>query len=148
MNARKYVCVEFNELTNERLLDFCRYNNIEVKSHPDYPDDFDFHVTIIFSENESNLPNVEFRLQPFTLYPEKLDAFGEDGSCLVLRILKTKPLMDLRCTIERSGLTDKWPEYSPHCTLTYGFDDKSRLNKIMLPTFPLTVTKMKIKDIK
>lgn len=126
-----------------RLMEYCKDNGIDMSKNDKYGK-FHFHITLMYSENAVEYPQMDFRVKPFKVTPEKFDLFGEENDCLVMRLLRTKEIAELRELIERTGMKDKWPEYKPHMTLSYSFDDATKLTKLPYPTFPLVVAGLKI----
>ena len=146
MISRKFACVYFDDLTNQRLLKYCHENGIDMSKN-DKHGKFFFHVTLMYSENSIEFPEIDFKVKPFTVHIEKFELFGEKQDCLVMKLMRTKELVELRDVIERTGLRDKWPEYKPHMTLSYACSDPKMLTKLRYPTFPLTVTGVKINAV-
>ena len=140
MKAKKYICAYFNDLTNFRLKEYCEDNRINNIVEP-------FHITLMCSVNEIDLPNIEFSVKPFNVYPEKPDVFGANNNSLVVRLLQSNDLNGLRDVMLRTGLVDTFPDFKPHISLTYDYQGK-KLTDLRYPTFPITVTKIKIDDAK
>jgi len=150
---KKYVCLQFNEATQNNFREFCHENNLDLTTSfsgaKQTETEFDFHITVWFSTNEPTRPlyNGDIIIPPIKTFikPIGYDVFGENKNCLVLKLYKSKSLLEIRDYYFRNyGLVDKFPEYAPHVTLTYAYNGNIPTS---LPDFPLLVDRIQIKDI-
>jgi len=146
--TRKNVCVVYDQTTQTNLRAWCEKNNFDLtvkyKGEKQKAEDFEFHTTLIYSENKLNLENVREEISGSSTCVG-IDLLGENKDIPVIKI-KSSSLLILRAKYEKIGLKDKWPEYLPHISISY---DKKQydLSKIVLPSFDLTYDVLKIEDV-
>lgn len=144
-----FVKLEFDEGTNERLLDYCKAHRL---GHADRDDqsalsaaDFGFHVTVMYSkETNPAFPVGEFDVGPYRLRPEAFDMFGPDREILVLKLRRDKPLTELFDHYRNAyGHVSDFMPYLPHVSIHgSGAEVKDRLSRIPLPDFELCANKL------
>jgi 2'-5' RNA ligase len=146
--SRKYVAVVYDDETQQKLRKWCEENGFDLtksySGNDQAADDFEFHTTIFYSENESNIEN------SFTPTSGEVEAtgfklLGEDNDIPVLQV-SGGDLAVLRRTFEHMGLKDKWPTYVPHVSLSYVKKDYD-LSGMKVPDFRMNFGELKIEDI-
>jgi hypothetical protein len=147
--GRKYVAVVYDEETQAKLRDWCMENGFDLsKSYggmDQNPDEFEFHTTVFYSENEVAMKNEILPLTRGEAFPSKFKLLGENNDIPVL-LISSADLNDIRDEYERKGLKDKWPDYLPHISLSYVRKDYD-LSGLKLPEFRMKFGELKIADI-
>lgn len=150
--GKKFICLEFSYQTQQNLTKWATEAGFNLsKDYNGNPvSDFGFHVTVICSNNgpSAPLPNGEMWLQnPIDFVPLNFQVLGIDRQIPVLVLTKTPGLLKIRQQFQDLyGLTDKFPDYKPHVSLSYAWNGSPKLTQVRLPNFPLTVDKIKIED--
>lgn len=145
---RKYIAVIYDEATQINLRKWCAENDFDLSisysgNHKE-PSDFEFHTTIIYSENAvDNIINDVINVNKTYIDAIGFDLFGENADIPVL-LVKSESLNAIRKCYENIGLVDYWPIFSPHISLTYA--KNINVDKL-LPTFSLSYDKIVIEDL-
>ncbi len=147
---RKYVSVQYDKESQEKLSDWALKNgfNLSINYNGDEqdPKEFDFHTTVFYSSNESNLKNKTTKLPPTEVTISKIKFLGDNEDIPVFAIELTDGIKELRQQYEELGLEDKWPNYQPHISLSYA-KEKRDTSKIKLPDFKPKYDRLIIEDI-
>jgi hypothetical protein len=148
---RKYVAVKYDKESQEKLRDWATKNgfNLSVNYNGEEQDPkmFDFHTTVFYSTNESNIRNKEQKLTPSEVTIKEIKFLGENNDIPVLALELSGGIKELREHFENLDLKDQWPSYQPHISLSYAKEQRD-VNKIKLPDFKLKYDKLTIEDIK
>lgn len=148
---RKYIAVYVDEETNSKLVKYCMENGIdlsvEYSGDPIKPEEFKFHITIIYStsyHDDIDLTQMEGPIGPFTMTPTGFEFYGEENNILVIEFERGYAHVLREWFDEKFNMKDEWPVYKPHLSMSY-----SGSNNIpqKLPDFPLVFDKIKIKNI-
>jgi 2'-5' RNA ligase len=146
--SRKYVAIVYDDETQQKLRKWCEENGFDLtKSYSgddQAPEDFEFHTTIFYSENESNIEN-SITSTSGDVEATGFKLLGENNDIPVLRV-RGGDLDILRRTFEHMGLKDKWPTYIPHISLSYVKKDYD-LSGMKVPDFRMNFGELKIEDI-
>jgi 2'-5' RNA ligase len=149
--TRKYVAVKYDKESQEKLRDWATKNgfNLSVNYNGEEQDPkmFDFHTTVFYSTNESNIRNKEQKLTPTEVTVKGIKFLGENNDIPVLALELSGGIKELREYFENLDLKDQWPSYQPHISLSYAKEQRD-VNKIKLPDFKLKYDKLTIEDIK
>ena len=150
MAKRKYVAVQYDKESQDKLRDWASKNgfDLSVKYNGDEqdPKEFDFHTTIFYSTNEINLKNKEQKVKPTEVTITGIKFLGEDKNIPVLSVAVSDGIKDLRQQFEGLGLEDQWPSYQPHISLSYA-KKQIDTSEIKLPDFKPKYDKLTIEDI-
>lgn len=159
--ARKFVSLMVADNAAARLRVFCENAGFDLTHDFDgnlqSPADFDFHVTVFSSNNFPNceLPNGDYSLaelfgvSSIYLSPLGYEFLGPEKNTPVLLITPTNDLMQIRDAFHyQFGLTDDYPTWKPHITLSYNDKNHPPINRVRLPTFPISVDRLHIEDQK
>lgn len=144
---KKYVCVEYDQYTQQLLRDWCNRNGFPLTMDYDgsiiNQEQFVFHTTIFFSTTEHSMKNGEI---PFSGYSKVVgfDWFGINKNIPVLKV-ESLQLTNARIHFELQGMKDSWEEYKPHITVSYSNVEMNYPES--LPEFPLTFDRLIIDDI-
>lgn len=148
--SRKYVAVQYDAESQEKLREWAKSNGFDltVKYGGKKQDEkeFDFHSTVFYSTNESNLRNQVLKIKPTEVTIKGIKFLGDDKDVPVLSIELENGIKDMRTYFERIGLEDKWPSYEPHISLSYA-KQKIDVKDIKLPTFKPRYDTLIIEDI-
>lgn len=143
-----------NQLTQENLKTWAFRNGFDLTKNfageTISPDEFMFHCTVIYSKTppSKRLPRNEYQVPRFALSVENLTMIGPDNCYPCFTIAKTNEVMQIREEIESYGLTDPWPEYKPHMTLSYAKESVvPDFFRLTLPQFPIIVDTVKVTDV-
>jgi len=146
---KKYVCVSFTDETNKSLREYALKNgfdlSVKYNDEKQDPNDFKFHMTIIYTSNRLNAPNGNIEISNFNVQPNKLELLGENKNIPVIKIKLDNKLKEIREFFTELGFKDNWPSYKPHISLSYKrqlYD----LSKIELPDFPIEINSLTIKN--
>lgn len=150
MAKRKYISVQYDKESQNKLRDWAIKNgfNLSVKFNgtEQDPKEFDFHTTVFYSINESNLQNKKVKVAPTEVTITKIKFLGENQDIPVLAIEPTNGIKELREYFESLGLEDQWPSYQPHISLSYAKEQKD-VSDIILPDFKPKFDRLTIEDI-
>ncbi|QIG70638.1 hypothetical protein EVB91_082 [Rhizobium phage RHph_I1_18] len=145
---RKFIGVILTPIASAQLRAWCRFNgfNIEksfkgkdIKSH-----EFDFHVTIIYTETYHDTQSGSWKIDPFDLVPIGFEMLGENKDIPAILIDPNTPgLIALRDQYKALGMKDKWPDFKPHISLSYAGGSTDGLK---LPDFKLAVNRLTIEN--
>lgn len=148
---RKYVAVQYDKESQDKLREWALKNgfdlSVKYSGEKQDPKEFDFHTTVFYSVNESNIRNISKRLPPTEVTITKIKFLGEEEDIPVFEIALTNGIKELREYFEDLGLEDKWPSYQPHISLSYA-KEKRDVSDIKLPDFKPKYDKLIIEDIK
>src|SRR5579872_1120015 len=94
---KKYVSFKLDDKSCKHLKKYCHENDIDLQydmfgNKVDF-DNLDFHLTIMFSTNSSNIPNKIENIKPIKLSPISMDLFGGNKDILVIKIKVTSELL-------------------------------------------------------
>lgn len=146
---RKYIAIVYDGETQENLRNWCKENGFDLsKSYggkDQKPEDFEFHTTVFYSENEMKLKNETVPLTKGEAFVSKFKLLGPDKNIPVL-VIDSPDIKDIRAHYEQLGLKDKWPDYIPHISLSYVRKDYD-LNNMKLPEFRMKFGTLKIENI-
>jgi 2'-5' RNA ligase len=112
------------------------------------PTNFNFHATVFYSINETNIRNRIVKTKPTEVTITEILFLGENGDIPVFAIAIADGIKELRQSFEDLGLEDKWPSYKPHISLSYAKQDIDTKKNIKLPDFKPRYDKLIIEDIK
>lgn len=151
MSKRKYVSVQYDKESQDKLRDWATKNGFNLAVNYDGseqdPKSFDFHTTVFYSTNESNIRNKTIKLPSTEVTIKGIKFLGENEDIPVLAIQVTDGIKELREHFEKLGLEDKWPSYQPHISLSYAKEQRD-VNNIKLPDFKPKYDTLIIEDIK
>lgn len=146
---KKYVCLEFDEETNQTLRAYAKQNGFNISL--DYNGnniseaDYKFHVTIFYTTSTHNTPNSKVQVNPFEICLNQLELLGENKDIPVIKLKNTGQIKRIRELFEMQGYRDVWPEYKPHISLSYE-RKKYDLQDLELPDFKIRVKSLHIED--
>jgi hypothetical protein len=112
------------------------------------PDEFDFHITVFYSDNKKYVANGTFPIDPIELKFQRFELLGQEKNVPTILIDKTNELVNIRKIYETTGLKDSWPEWKPHLSVSYSYKGKPVLSKVSLPDFKVTVDTIVVKNQK
>ena len=150
MAKRKYVSVQYDKESQDKLRDWATKNRFDLSAKyngdKQDPKEFDFHTTVFYSTNESNIRNKEQNITPTEVIITGIKFLGDDKDIPVFSIELSGGIKDLREQYESLGLEDKWPSYQPHISLSYAKEQRD-VSDIELPDFKPKYDKLIIEDI-
>jgi 2'-5' RNA ligase len=150
MAKRKYVAVQYDKESQDKLRDWATKNgfDLSVKYNGDEqdPKEFDFHTTVFYSINESNMRNKEQNVKPTEVTITGIKFLGENEDIPVFAIELEGGIKAMREQFQSLGLEDKWPSYQPHISLSYAKEQRD-ITDIKLPDFKPKYDKLIIEDI-
>ena len=147
---RKYACVNVSAISTSMLREWCRLNGfdttISYKGNPQKATEFDFHVTLFYTDSYHDTKTGIWRIEPFDLIPIGFEMLGEEQNIPVLLLDPEEPqLAYYRKHFEGMGFTDKWPAFKPHISLSYSKSVSSV--EPTLPSFNISANKLKVSNI-
>lgn len=149
--GRKYVQVIYDDASQKKLRDWAVLNgfnlSVNYSGEKQSSENFVFHTTVFYTENEVNLRNKEIKETPTEVIISGIKLLGENKNVPVLTLEYSGGLKDIREHFERLGLKDEWPSYLPHISLSYAKENVD-IKKITLPNFRPMFDKIVIEDIK
>jgi 2'-5' RNA ligase len=110
--SKIYCCSIFDTITNNKLKQYCKKNNI-----PNIPSDF--HATIVYSKVHIDFEPMEFVGVTIPSYNTSISKWKTDKSWIVVLTLNSKWLQYRFREAKELGATWDFPEYAPHITLSY-----------------------------
>ncbi len=145
--SRKYVAVVYDEETQRKLRAWCTENGFDLTKNYSGKDqaseDFEFHTTIFYSDNESDIENgTKPAIGDVEATGFKLLSDNHDIPVLTV----SGDISVLRRTFEHMGLECTYPNYIPHISLSYVRKDYD-LTGMKLPDFRMKFGELKIEDI-
>lgn len=151
---RKCVMLMYDHDVQIKLRQFCLDHGLDICKNYEKeeisPEEFEFHTTIYYSDTSSSQPleDGEYPCEEVITHPIKFDRLGkEEKNCLCLCLEVTPSLERLRHKYaEEYGMSDSWPTYKPHITLSYN-GTTTNFPPIM-PKFPLRASRIKVSSIK
>lgn len=146
--SRKYIAIEYDEITQHRLRNWCYNNEIDISQsysgNSKNPLNFRFHTTLIYSVNEIKLENKIVNLGK----SYKVDAIELAYVTDNIPIIKIES-KDIRELIQYykivHEITHSYNDHLLHISISYNSDKD--LSDLMLPTFNLSFDKLIIEDI-
>lgn len=149
---RKYIAIQYDDETSEKLRNWAASNgfdlSVKFSGEKQDPNDFDFHTTVFYSSNESNLEDGLYSVEKTPIEIVGFDMLGPDKNVPVLKVTGLDLLLLRKFYAERYGLVDEWPEYKPHVSLSYSRNNLPDISGLLLPDFVLYYDKVKIRDVK
>lgn len=152
--SRRIIMLRATWGTQEKLREWAQASGFDLSwSYSGWPQsswDFDFHVTIVASENEVAIPDGIRYVDTVTLTPIGYGVLGVDRRIPVIRIDAAKKLDDFRAFfISAFGITPTFPDFRPHISLSYKWDGEPQIEEIApaLPDFPLEFDALMVAQI-
>ena len=146
---KKYISVAYDGDTQSKLREWCKKNGFDLTNSyggKDIPEkDFDFHTTIFYSNNPSNLVNQEIYTGKLVSYITGFKLLGLEKDVPVLTV-DSPDLRSIRRYYRSLGLTDNWPDWIPHVSLSY-VKKEYDLSDVPLPDFDLYFEKLVVDDV-
>ena len=145
---KKFVAIYFTKETNNKLKTYAIENGFDLTVN--YAGDkipasgFDFHCTIFFSDNDSDLINGKFKVDGYKARATGLKLLGVDKNIPVLSL--NTAFENIRDNFEKLGLRDQWPQWVPHVSLSYNKTDIPSINNIKTPDFDIVAEYVIVKD--
>ncbi|WP_072389856.1 DUF2213 domain-containing protein [Hyphomicrobium sp. CS1GBMeth3] len=110
-------------------------------SHSGWPQtnwDFDFHVTLLATENAVSIPEGARWIEPVTVEASGFDVFGVDDRVPVLRLADHQTLTAMReFFITSYGAKPTFADFKPHVSLSYKWPGEPAVDSLAPPPFPL-----------
>ena len=146
---RKYVCIVYDDESQQNLRNWCQENGFDItksySGNDKSPEDFEFHTTIFYSINKSNIENEVLPLTQGEALPSRFKLLGDNNDIPVL-VVSSPNISEIRDDFVERGLLDQWPDYVPHISLSYVRKDYD-FSGIKLPDFRMKFGYLKIEDI-
>lgn len=146
---KKFVCLEFDDSTNEKLYQFAMDNGFDLSIKYDgtkqNPKNYLFHTTIYYSSSYHDTKPQNISLDPFKVYLDKFELLGENNDVPVIKLKVEGEIKRIRDHFTNQGYKDNWPDYKPHISLSYE-KKKYDLSGMALPDFPIVVNKLTIEN--
>ena len=145
---KKFVCLELDNESQLAMTEWCRNNNFDISKNysGEIVNNFDFHVTVFFSQSNHFLPSGVYDISPIGIDFKKFSLFGVNKDVAVLEIEKTPELIAYREFFEdHIKMKDSWGKWKPHMTISYEYRKFDQWNG----DFPVGIraNKIKINDI-
>ena len=119
------------------------YSGNELK-----PGEFDFHITVICSENEAYIEDSVRKIQPLTVDFTGFEVLGVDRKVPVLTTACTPQMQDHRDFFEDFyGLHDNWPTWKTHVSLSYNWFGLPDISTMELPNFSITLDRITVNPL-
>lgn len=140
--ARRVVVLRANWDTQEKLREWAKAEGFDLgwsfSGWPQSSYDFDFHVTLVASENEVRIEDGVRWVDPVTVEPKGYAVLGETTPALVLKPSDTLTKMR-EFFIAAFGVTPTYPDFKPHISLSYKWSGEPSITESApaFPPFPL-----------
>lgn len=118
---------------------------LDFNGLPQKVDDYQFHLTIICSENEVVLDNQKKNIEPIELIPKKYEILDVDRTIPVLKIEPDESLMTMRKYFEDVHKLEPTKDFKPHISMSYNWEGEPPLKEIPMPDFKITGDVLTIK---
>lgn len=142
--ARRIVMLRASWETQEKLREWAKVQGFDLAwAHSGWPQtswSFDFHVTVVASENEVKLADGFYPIDPLTLVPSGYEVLGVDREIPTLAIEANATLSAIReFFITTHGMKPTFPDFKPHVSLSYKWNGEPPVVEMApaLPDFPL-----------
>lgn len=123
---KQFIGLMLTEESNQSLRKWCEERGLDLsKNHQrqeQKPEDFDFHVTVFFSNEPCYIKEQDTKLSPIKVKIDKLDFLGENQNIPTLLVNKEDSILNIRTIYEALGLKDKWDTWKPHVTVSYNYN--------------------------
>lgn len=106
---------------------------------------FNFHTTIMYSENESSLGNIRKKLFPISARAIDLKYLGSMNNIPAL-IVNSPKISRLNWKYRIMGLVSSYPIFMPHISVSYDPNSPVYTQKV-LPDFDLVYDMLVIEDL-
>lgn len=151
MKKKKYVAVQYDEKSQKLLRQWCKDNGFDLtykySGERQKEEDFDFHTTIFFTNNEIYLKNETQTITPPGMVKiTGIKMLGINKDVPVFTI-ESKDIMKLRNYYEGLGLEDQWEEYIPHISVCYG-KNSVNIDDVRIPDFNVYFDQIVVEDVK
>lgn len=147
--SRKIVILHPSEQTNRGLNDWARSCGFDLSRSfsGKIIDEFDFHVTVIATENEVDFNNFDSHWPEIVLEPERFFTLGKNNEVPAIKIAHNWRLHGIwSALIQNNGFVPTFPIYLPHISLSYNWSGLPKLTHLRLPSFPLIFDRMTMED--
>lgn len=144
---KKYIWLKADKATQQRLLDWCKFQGFDTSVNYDGTprDNFTFHITIICSENEVIFKNGTYDIGVVKATPLSIEWLGENNDIPVIKV-DCPPAKSLFDGYIEQGMETRFPEYLAHVSLSYAKTDPRKFTKVRVPDFPLYFDELRIQD--
>lgn len=137
--SRKVVVLHADAATQERLRDWAQMVGFDLgwnyDGWPIAKEDFLFHVTLLASKNDLDIPEGWRSVGPIALRPVGFEVLGVDRQIPTLRIEADETLSAMRqFFIDEYGAEPTFDEFKPHVSLSYRWDGSPDVEKMDPPT--------------
>ena len=151
--ARRVVMLRAKWETQDKLREWAKGEGFDLAwSHsgwPQHSSDFDFHITLVFTENAVRIEDGVRLIEPVTVTPKGFAVFGDNTPGLELEPNKT--LTAIReFFVATFGAKPTYPDFRPHISLSYNWKGAPDVVQTMpaLPDFPLVFDLLMVAQIK
>lgn len=148
--ARKIAILYPSEQTNTSLNDWARSCGFDLNksfSGNQIEGEFDFHITVITTENEVDFENFDTEWPSLVVEPERFFTLGKNNDTPALKIAHNWRLHSIWSSfIKEHGFIPTFPFYLPHISLSYNWNGLPKLTHLRLPAFPLEFNRMTMED--
>lgn len=142
--SRRVVVLRASWETQEKLREWAQAQGFDLawsySGWPQHSHSFDFHVTIVASENEVRIPDEVRMIDPITVEADGYEVLGQERRVPCLKLSQHKTLTAIRdFFIEAFGVVPTFADYKPHISLSYNWDGEPPVESSSpsLPPFPL-----------
>lgn len=140
--GRRIIMLRATPETQTQLREWAVAQGFDLSwGHSGWPQtmwDFDFHVTVIATENDVSIPEGTRWIEPITVEPMGFDVFGIDDRVPVLRLADHPTLNSMRAFFMAAyGAKPTFEEFKPHVSLSYKWDGVPDVEALGHPPFPL-----------
>jgi 2'-5' RNA ligase len=144
-----YSKIEFDDLTQKRLFDFCLTHRLGLADIDDQsslaPADFKFHVTIMYSKVNNPMFEDGVRdVSPHVFSPEAFDLFGPNNDILVLKLSLDGVMKNLfNHYRDTYGHISEFMPFQPHISIRGGaIGVRDRIASLPMPDFELRAQRL------
>lgn len=149
MKKKKYVAVQYDDRSQKLLRQWCNDNGFDLtykySGERQKEEDFDFHTTIFFTNNEVYLRNEKHPINP----PGKVKITGMKmlgmNKDIPVFTIESDDILSLRNYYEGLGLEDQWDEYTPHISVCYSGKPVD-IKNVNMPDFDVYFDEVVIED--
>ena len=150
--VRRVVILRADWETQEKLREWAKSEGFDLgwsfSGWPQHSSDFDFHITIVYSENAVRIEDGVRWIDPITVTPSGYEVLGDSTPALVIEQHPT--LTAIREFFVKSfGVVPSYADFKPHISLSYKWAGSPDIVKSApaFPPFPLVFTTLMVARI-
>lgn len=151
--VRRVVMLRADWETQDKLREWAKGEGFDLgwsySGWPQHSGEFDFHITIVYSENAVRIEDGVRWIDPITVAPTGYEVLGESTPAIVIE--PNERLSAIRdFFVSTFGVKPTYPDFKPHISLSYKWTGEPDVVQTApaLPDFPLVFDLLMVAQIK